>query len=1221
MGQISLSSLLEEEEEDILEIPEVNPLTPPEFPIETVEEGQSRVSLSELIVDEETFNSGTISLNSLESFGPTSIPSQDSATNIYTVLDEIGRPLLREDIVSDPRLMEVVYDALEARYQPASTATQRAGRVALAISGADIGGLSGRDYRSMEPEEAFNIFQNYQRSFAGGHTVTTTAELTFGIGSDDDTQKKLGAGYLLFDSMDNVITGEGSWGEMGGAILDYTKAAVWDPSTILSLGVGRALSHAGSKAAATALRSQMIAAYSSSINKGVSNTAARAAIGAAVGSAKYAIPDAAIAMGVDVAYQSQLIQVGNQEEYNRAQTALAAAGGMVIPALQVGAAGVGQLRSVNKYFKGTDLDQSVLTVSGQEALAQNQRLLNRDIIVDHVDSQFGAVSGTTKNWKQWDELKDMSREAIANVGEIERRQADQNAFYRYLWFGDKEGGQKGFYEVLNEAGFRVTPSMKEEFKTTGVFAQALKFLDDKQAKTVIEGYEKGAGVKLGITKTSEGLATRFTTNASDAGSTMWISSQLNQLGKLTKNGKDIADALADTPSSKDLPRRAQFALSVYKRLLTSSLSTTGVNLKGFGLSTVYNSAADIAVSAINMSQAGYYKLLKGDPELAVQYFNRSKGSLIGSMRRGVSAISPELEMKFGAELLENFPKYKAQLFMDISADGGVREAFETFNLSGLSKGWKVADTVTKGAQVATLGRWQDEVTKLWAFGNNANQAIMREYGVDPSTFFKRPDVALEIASDRFQKNVVEKATYRALRETSSVNWNTLPADGAMRGIAKGITSLSTNPISGYILPFGNFVNTNLAMLGDLTGVNAVRLLMKKATGKEIDYITQEGAEVLGKAVVGWSAIAMAYHGVGSTLGAKEKVEQGYTYNQHIRPDGTIEDTQYDGFNAGIQVIAQAIAHGLDGRPLSDLSKMVKPDEIQDFLGRIPSDVWTQIGIQTGGQIFRDVDDLNRTVFSAGAALSNGDLAELGTILSAFPSRVFQGATRPLEPIDQLYGLLSDSNMNPDLRQGPGNLYNSLRYLDNLTGISETLPTRATSTRGYLDYVDVGKQILGVRSVEEPVLYERMLNSAGVSVWNAVRFQVPPEVKNTMDAMAAPLFEYYATQALRNEPDFFTLPQAQKEDIISQVRSRVQTTVVDQMKNGAVPASLDLFRVLSTQNKGQVSEILDFIGESSLEEIAEREDAYETLKKVQMLLDEYDTIFRGETLNILKGTFD
>lgn len=1198
MAELSLSGLLGQSPQDQEDTPAVvgGTLSLTEL---TAQGSDNTLSMGSLAGDTEPF-----------AVTPSGLP------NLELIKEEYGRPLVKGDILSDPRLMEIVYSGLEGRYRPAS-ALGTAGLAVAGVAGGDVGGLAGRDYRSMEPEKAFEIYQNWQRSFAGGQTVTTANELIYGTNADEDTRAKLGASYMLFDSMDNAFTGEGSWGEMFDAVGDYTKAAVWDPSTILSLGIGKALSTAGSKVSAVTLRSSLVAGYQASLKQGLSNTAARAAVGTALASAKYAIPDAAIAIGTDIAYQSQLIQVGAQEEYSKAQTALAAAGGMVIPALQTVSAGVGAARRQSRLFAGTNLDESVLTLTGREALEKNQQAINRSVLVDHVDGQFGEVSGSTKKWLQWQEAKKAAGGRLANAGELQNNLDTQNSFYRYLWFGDKENNQKGFYEVLKDAGFRVTPSMRDEFGVAGSFGQALKFLDDTQAEKIITTFEKGAGVDLGIEKTAEGLSAHFIHNATTAGTANWINSHLSRLETLSKNTGDIFSALTSEVGGEAAePRRAQFALGVYKRLLTSSLSTTGTNIKGFGLSTVYNTAADLAISAVNLGQSAYYKMLKGDTDNAVKFLNRSQGSLLGAMRRGASVFSPDIEVAYAEKLLDLNPETRAKLFRDIAADGGEREAFTDYNLDKLSPVWKGVDNVTKGAQTVTFVRLQDELTKLWAFGNNVDQAIIREYGVLPNTFFKRPDAALEMSSDRFKLNVLEKATFRTMKETASVNWQTLPATGTMRGLAKGISKISTNPISGYVLPFGNFMNTNLAVLGDLTGINSVRFLAKKLTGNDLDFVTEEGAEALGKAVAGWSAIAIAYHGVGSVMGAKDKVEQGYAYNQHFKADGSIEDTQYDGFNAGVQVIAQAIAHGLDGRPLMDLVTMTDPKEIEDFLGRIPADVWSQIGVQTGGQVVRDVDDITRSVMSAANALTNGDLAEIGNIMSSFPARIIQGATRPLEPIDQLYGLLTDGNMNPDLRQGPGNLYSALRYIDNLTGIADTLPVRATATGGPMRGTDAGKLILGVRGSNEPVLYERMLNAAGISKWNAVRFQVPPEVKNTMDAMAAPLFEFYATQVLRNNPNFFSLSQEDKESAIAEIRERVAITVVEQMQGGAVPKTLDLFRVLSGKNRGQVSKILDFMGEDSLEDILEREDSYETLKKVDFLLGEFDTIFRGEAGDIL-----
>ena len=49
-------------------------------------------------------------------------------------------------------------------------------------------------------------------------------------------------------------------------------------------------------------------------------------------------------------------------------------------------------------------------------------------------------------------------------------------------------------------------------------------------------------------------------------------------------------------------------MSVYKRLLTSHLATTGANVKGFTQLVSINSLADFFTAAINLGQSGIYKL-------------------------------------------------------------------------------------------------------------------------------------------------------------------------------------------------------------------------------------------------------------------------------------------------------------------------------------------------------------------------------------------------------------------------------------------------------------------------------------------------------------------------------------------------------------------------------------------------------------------------------------
>jgi len=191
----------------------------------SIEEVPSQVEVESPIVEQKAININDIlSRNGLSE--SSNITTKGSIANLNNILSRYdGKKLIKEDFLNDDALMDVVYSNLEARFKPAST-VGTAYRGVTGLSGGTTGGtIAGpRDYRNMDREEAFEIWQNYHRSFAGGQTVTTANELTYSGFADDVTKNKLGAGYMLFDSMDNAITGAGSYSEMGDAIWDYTKA-------------------------------------------------------------------------------------------------------------------------------------------------------------------------------------------------------------------------------------------------------------------------------------------------------------------------------------------------------------------------------------------------------------------------------------------------------------------------------------------------------------------------------------------------------------------------------------------------------------------------------------------------------------------------------------------------------------------------------------------------------------------------------------------------------------------------------------------------------------------------------------------------------------------------------------------------------------------------------------------------------------------------------------
>ncbi|MDA7917442.1 hypothetical protein N9B74_00095 [bacterium] len=1232
---------MEEEYEDVLSLSENRVET------EDTDEYEEPLLISGSPDSEEELPLSMSSGNTLKiSIGP-------EVVDLDSIFQEYGRELIKEDFMKDDRLMEVVYQNLEARYQPAGV-IGTAYRGVSGIAGADTGGgaLGPRDYRSMDREDAFEVWQNYQRSFTGGQSITTTNEIAFGLSADQITKNKLGAGYLLFDQMDNAFTGEGTWGEMGDAIYDYGKAAIYDPTTLLSFGLGKIFTFGATKASSVAARSLLIKGFQEYVKQGMSKTAARVAVGKAVTKAAPVVAaDAVFNVGFDALYQAQLINTDAQEEFSFTQSAVTAAGSILMPAVLFGTSATVKGLRRSEFLKDSwigskELDVAALKMDAATALAESRKRIKNKQLIDTVDENFGRIAGGDSGFLAWQTVKAKAKSAIARKQEVDTDTETMNIFMKNFWFGAKDGSTKGYYEALKDAGFVTTPAMIDEYKVTGTFAQTIMFLKPSTVKNMMTSFEKETGRKLKIKKTPAGLRDHMIKGTSVGAETMQIASQLSRLENLS--GTEVTKALKNMGKGKmpDDPKKLQFALSVYKRLITSHLSTTGANIKGFGQLVGLNTAADIFTSAINYTIAGGAKVA-GKSDTAEMYANRGYGSLLGAIRRGASVLSPELEYEYAQKILELNPKTAETLFRDVSGDGGVRDSLEHFNLDAKGKvdaeGKLInpnatldpksptylvargADAVTKGAQTVTLVRMQDEVTKTWSFGTNVNQAIMREYGTSPQKFFDRPDAALEMATDRFRKNVLEKAAFRTMRETASVNWSTLPANNAFRAAARFIETITNKTPAGFIVPFGSFLNTTIATMGDLSGFNAIRFSLERMTGKKHDFATQEMAEAYGRMAAGWSAVALGTYTAG---GAIDRVKEGLAWNQDRNDDGSIQDNRFDWPFSTIRVVEQMLAHGTKGNP--EILKGLK-----DFSwDEVPDDLWEELRNQLGGQSVRDLKDFERNLFEYANALIEVKESQLvtgdwvGPGLSkvveftenlVFPpaSRILQGATRPLDPVNQVWGLVTDKNMSPDLRQGPEKYNSAIKYVNNLfdsIGLpsSTDLPRRAMPTRATDLQVDPGKQVLGVRGSREPNTIESMLNAAGMSSWKAIKFDGPAEVKNYMDTLVAPYLENAARKYLKKNPEFFKSNQAEKERIIQSVIKEAKDSVTNVMQSGTIPRNLEMIRVLSGKNKDKVKRVMDFMGiEGELEDILKEEDALSTLRKIDLLVENYDKVFFGE----------
>ena len=370
---------------------------------------------------------------------------------------------------------------------------------------------------------------------------------------------------------------------------------------------------------------------------------------------------------------------------------------------------------------------------------------------------------------------------------------------------------------------------------------------------------------------------------------------------------------------------------------------------------------------------------------------------------------------------------------------------------------------------------------------------------------------------------------------------------------------------------------------------------------------------------GWGAVGLGVYAGG---GALDRINQGLGWNQDRNDDGSIEDRTFDWPASTIRLTAQMIGHASGGS---------KNPEDWKF-SEVPNDLWIELGTQLGGQSVRDLTDFERSLYEYGTALM--EIKESQTVTAEFAGetvskfvdftedlllpplgKAFQGATRPLDPVNQVVGLVTDANMTPDLRQGPEKYNQALKYINNLfngLGSSSDLPRKATPTRGTDLETDIGKQILGTRGSREPNLIETMLSSAGRPYWKSVRFEGPAEVKNYMDALVAPYLNSAAAKYLKQNPEYFKLPLESKEKILDSLIKEAKANVQSVMQTGTIPKNLEMVRVLSGKDKDKVKKVMRFLGiEGDLEDVLKKEDALSTLQKIDYFVKNYDQVFHGD----------
>ena len=1188
------------------------------------------------------------------------------------------RDLTKEDIVNDPVLMEVIRSSLEARYS--DTISSKMYSTFTGAMGATTGGLLSRNYRKMPDEKVFEIWQNWMRLFTSGNSITVANELAAaGMFSNDDERAKIGAAYHLFERMDNAFVGRGTYSEMGDAIFDYTRSAVYDPTTFLSFALGKLIYAPVAKAKAEGVKRLMMSFYKNQLSKGVTREQARKKVASAVSrrqvalaTTSFAIPDLFFNTGIDLLQQTQLINVGNQEEIDKTRTTITSLMSMGVPAIFGTTSYITtQLRQSDflkdSYLGYFDIEESLRKSNKNiENIIDERVQPNIPQMIDTMDRNFGNIKGDPSKLEAWKKAKEESFNELKKneskdqfVYDLEHTQQ----FFRDFFFDtvddtpQKNVITRGYISALKDAGFVFHEDMINKSKISGILGQSIKYLPDNVVKAYMKSFEKASGKSLNLEYTADALAARFINTSSDVGRFANISSVAIQGINREVNNMQVAIKLAANEGQLDLtPKTLPWLLSTYKRLLTSHPATTGANLQGFQALAFLDSAAEMASSVIHLGQSGWYKTLGLDPDKATLHANQAYSNFFGATRRGLSMISPQMEVAYARKILDLNEDIKAKLFRDVAGDGGANDGLAMFNLDAKGKIGdsfallpgpqifiKGTEAVTKGLQTVALVRMQDEYTKLWAFGNNVNKFIIAEYGVSPTKFFQREDIGAEIITPRFKENVLEKAKFQTLRQTASVNWTQLKkmyGNNFFRRLARGYEFFTNKTPGGFIVPFGSFNNTVVATFADFTGLNFLRNTVQLARGKKLDPESQDMVESIAKAAVGYSYVFYrVFEGENSGL---KKVEEGRAYNENRTPEGDLADRQYDWPNNQFDMVAQIIAHGLSG----DGRDVLKDIEGMDVAGiteylvnnfnpkNIPEELLEKLALSVGASAIRDIDRLFTYI--------NNDLGELAKnaegkeflfeLMATAASRIVQGATRPAEPANMVANMLRFDGKVPDLKQGNVTFNNATRYINSLLpmdlpfGLESpmSLEPKATVTEGTDIRPDISKMMFGARRTQKQSIGKLMLNSAGINNWDFAKWGGDTKIKNAMDALAAPIFEQIARDKLEEYPNFFKGDLEAKRAIIKEIQTELRKRTEQQLEDLA-PKSLSLLRKLTkTANKDNLETVINSLIQggqleegTTISDILEREDAVEIIYQLKFLLDNYDSIYLAPQLEQMR----
>lgn len=1019
----------------------------------------------------------------------------------------------------------------------------------------------------MERGDVIEKFLNIRRGVAmSGNSVRVLNEMDYLNDIEDDATKLENAGraYVMYENMAGITSDEYSWGELGASSMDVLRGVVLDPVTYLTLGLGKVAAGATVKAGTRVLEKTIASKVQAQLAQGIAaetvkknsqvlvreaiqTTATQQAADLAAFATRNAATigqrfqtkaawaeigttiaaDAVVGSGAEFLYQSQLVKAGVQDEVNRNSVALVA-----LASFGMGlASGVGV---ASRGFSGTALpSQTVGTGSGKEAA---------EALRKSIGSYFEDLTQEVDVGTSWSTK-------VASGEELSVKDTD---FFIDLLLGvstktdagDETVHLPGLIQVMQEQGFYFTRRTDDDKISNFIADFIIDEFDADDIAGVITTFEKSSGTKLtGFvdevgeavvgTPTPEQFANAFASKInSQARGLNAVSQAANRLGidladmdvdkflevatgqrLIGKTRADVAsERFANTVTSTIAANQNR-----YIRTLVSHLSTSKLNVLGWGVSSGMGSASDVLVATGHLGLGQVQQLIGMGAKGAT---NKQVGRAImgANANRIKLLLDPDMTSAAFASALERNAGGLERMGRTLT--GGIDESLRTVSdiadTTALGRG---VDNYIDAAQTATMVRAQDTFTKSQEYVFQMDKGIRLLTGKNWNDFYNSPDAG-RIMATRQYRELEESVVGKVMQHTFSESYKGRSVLGEVAGVIEDARNI---PGVGMMVPFGRFFNNTVAFTARHTPLLNNGL---KRYGGKFENSTQAelmaNSSVAGGLILSYMAVAQDQRKQG--LGMYEIVDEA---------TGEVRTREYDYPLSLFMAVGHAFSYKTDGQDV--------PPEVMERL-------FTDFGIagQTRG-LTKTADSISETF----KYLVAGEFEEAfqggGEAGGAIVSQYIAGMTRPLEVLDTIVGIGADIDMRPQ-NVKDGNLFigRSLAYVDNTVQLFTGEPfndPRVGAVTGEAD-VDSGKQT-GTRTVRLTNAL-RLMNMMDFEAWDEdapfKAMQLAAEAGNEYNRMFFESIEEVATLALADKV-FIQMPVADQraiwKDTVSGVRERAR----------------------------------------------------------------------------------